>query len=432
MMPNKKTHKIFLIISAGILILILARLLVVVFIPTDETPIIKNLTDIYPIVIDLDEISNLSYTSVLLDFDEKALYKSKGHIYRFTYRPSFSSPIVVRIEIKRNGTAEIYYKTYSDKSVIGELVGWDLHTGKAELSRDETQEFLAVLKEADYWNLQKEIDIYGLDGHGIIIEGVKDRVYKIISRWVPEAIDSVVYNIEEYFFTLIEKKFSAATRYDRTSTIDEIEYVPYSYPHKQPIFDFAVLSEDVFPRGQWTVNELIEKYGTPDEVSALYVPHYKFVAINVHFSGFNVGFRKESPCFFSFYNEELEEEAYNYEIENNEIKTYVFPLDEPDMDFQSEILGLQFEDENIIFPNNIKIGQSTKMQIMDLYPKKAAYKYKSEEYGTDLVSYAYAFRNEEGNLPDYYNNMAEGSIDYYFDENEILKSVGVQWFYSDV
>jgi hypothetical protein len=50
------------------------------------------------------------------------------------------------------------------------------------------------------------IDYLGLDGHNVVVEGIKDGVYHIVNRWVPKKSDPVN-SIEEYFFNLIKQKF---------------------------------------------------------------------------------------------------------------------------------------------------------------------------------------------------------------------------------
>ena len=51
-----------------------------------------------------------------------------------------------------------------------------------------------------------EIDRLGLDGYTIVVEGVKDEKYHIVNRWVPIE-DDLVYDLQEYFDALIERKF---------------------------------------------------------------------------------------------------------------------------------------------------------------------------------------------------------------------------------
>lgn len=165
------------------------------------------LDEIPPIIKDLSDFTNDWYSQELLALDEEAIYTSKGQIYRFSCFPSFSDQVVVRIEINNYGTADLYYKVGDGIAASG-YGGGISRSEKAELNQNETQEFLAILDNADYWSLPIEIESSGLDGHNIIVEGVKDGKYHIIDRWVPEETDPVVYRIEEYFSTLIKQKFT--------------------------------------------------------------------------------------------------------------------------------------------------------------------------------------------------------------------------------
>ena len=71
---------------------------------------------------------------------------------------------------------------------------------------NETNEFLDLIKGSGYWGLPNEIDRMGLDGYTIVVEGVKEGKYHIVNRWVPTE-DDPVYNLQEYFDALIERKF---------------------------------------------------------------------------------------------------------------------------------------------------------------------------------------------------------------------------------
>lgn len=160
--------------------------------------------EIPPIIKDLDDFKNEWYSQELYALDEEALYHSEGQIYRFSYFPAFSNPIVVRMKIKDDGTAEINYKVGNGNA--GAHSGGIFNSEKAELNKNETQEFIDLLITNAYWNLPKEIESLGLDGYEVVIEGIKHGEYHIINRWVPEK-DDPVYNMQEYFFALIKQKF---------------------------------------------------------------------------------------------------------------------------------------------------------------------------------------------------------------------------------
>lgn len=160
--------------------------------------------EIPPIIKDFHDFTNEWYSEELFALDEEALYHSEAEIYRFSYFPAFSNPIVVRIKIKDDGTSEINYKVGNGNANAHS--GGILKSETAELNKNETQEFIDLLSTNVYWNLPKDIERLGLDGYEVVIEGVKNGEYHIVNRWVPEK-DNPVYNIQKYFFTLIQQKF---------------------------------------------------------------------------------------------------------------------------------------------------------------------------------------------------------------------------------
>ena len=219
---------------------------------------------------------------------------------------------------------------------------------------------------------------------------------------------------------------------DETNTAKE--GLSYSFPTNPEVFDFAELSENEFPHGTWTVNRLINKYGTPELISAHYNLNYldteKIVFVNILFEGFGVYFDGEPAERFSFYEESIESGSYD--------------LSESDKDLELLILDLRFVDTNVSLPHGIKIGQTAKSQVLEAYPAGSAYTYQSEgvsdsgeEYFVDELNYFYGFRDEEGNLPEWTPPPWEprfeiGFIGYFFDKSEILTIVMVRWWHFDI
>ena len=165
----------------------------------------RCLDEIPPIIKDFQDYTNEWYSEELFALDEKALYDSEKQVYRFSCFPAFFNPIVVHIEIKDDGKADVYYKEGNGES--GAHSGGILRSEKAELSKQETQEFFDLLNKKDYWTMPAEIEEFGLDGHHIVIEGIKDGVYHIVDRWCPGE-DDPVNSFVEYFRNLIHQKFS--------------------------------------------------------------------------------------------------------------------------------------------------------------------------------------------------------------------------------
>ena len=189
------------------------------------------------------------------------------------------------------------------------------------------------------------------------------------------------------------------------------------------IFDFAVLSEADFPRGIWTVNQLISKYGEPKSVKGdvYFIITAAFDDVQVTLLPPN---RSELTDFeiFSFYpavREVLFAEDFNDE-EN--LEEYQFDLDEADKNLYLRVSNLIISDKSIKFPYGITIGEKTKSQILNSYPH-GSWSYCCN----DAISYLYDFSDEKGNLPVSRGN--EGNITYFFDEYKVLQEVSVWWHY---
>ena len=197
---------------------------------------------------------------------------------------------------------------------------------------------------------------------------------------------------------------------NETETPDELADL---YPLNPEAFDFAVLPEEDFPRGTWTVNQLIKKYGMPNNCKALLnriFGIYEIVNVTLEFPYITIDFWMMEPYEFSFYKEDLEYGRYD--------------LSESDKNIEQDIFSLIIEDPDLRLPYNIKILQSTKAQILDAYPENSGISI-SEEYNNDWISYRYAFLDMEGNVPE--GVYGPGYLTYYFDEDEILKQVEIQW-----
>jgi len=102
---------------------------------------------------------------------------------------------------------------------------------------------------------------------------------------------------------------------------------------------------------------------------------------------------------------------------------------------------LFFSDGKVTFPHGIKIGETTKSQVLEAYPAGSAHALQSsgvydsgEEYHTDMLTYYYGFRDEDGELPEWVpppwpNRFEIGDVNYLFDENEVLYLASIQWWY---
>jgi|GEM_PF-1055993 len=166
----------------------------------------RLLDDIPPIITAFDDWANRWHSESLFALGEAAIHDSAGQVYRFyNSHRRFSDKFVVRVEINDDGTANVYYRIGDGES--GPHRGGLLRSEQTQLNEAETQEFLDLLNEIDFWNLPAEIDSLGLGGNDVLFEGVKDGEYHIVYRWVPESFDPVFYKVEQFFRNLVSERF---------------------------------------------------------------------------------------------------------------------------------------------------------------------------------------------------------------------------------
>ena len=127
------------------------------------------------------------------------------------------------------------------------------------------------------------------------------------------------------------------------------------------VFDFAELSGYGFPQGNWSINQLMDKYGTPEIKMESYWNEqwYEAVTIEAIFQGMTVRFRPLIDSGFSFYN--VGEPIQNINLEE-------FDLTENDKNIETKVFNLTLHKENQGFLYGIKIGQSTKTEVIAAYP----------------------------------------------------------------
>ena len=204
------------------------------------------------------------------------------------------------------------------------------------------------------------------------------------------------------------------TRPETVNPVD-IDALPIPLPGMPEVFDFADFTEDIFPRGAWTINQLADKYGTAEEAEGIYDSDYSVVWVDAEFDGLKVFFVPEKVDRFSFYSRTL--------------KSGVHPLKAKDKGIRLEITALQVLSPAIELPYGIKINQSTKEDFLNIYPVKPYYEYQSEDPGSPfhMIGYQYAFMG--GDLQE---EGQPGSIDYYFNDSGALYRVDILWRASDL
>ena len=182
-------------------------------------------------------------------------------------------------------------------------------------------------------------------------------------------------------------------------------------------FDFKEFPERDIPRGEWSINQLIKKYGEPKEISAVKSPFKSGATwIDVEFEDCSVGLSLAEFSLLSFSGETFIRGDHTF--------------NEQDKDLEMLIRYFTAHDASAKLPHDFHIGKTTKEQILEAYPESTAFVYVDEEYDRDLISFKYLFQEGGGSLPEPYYNKT-GSVDYHFDKNGLLAHVDVIYLSSD-
>ena len=191
------------------------------------------------------------------------------------------------------------------------------------------------------------------------------------------------------------------------------------------------MPEKDFPRGLWSINQLIDLYGPYENLEAVRCiddndnvlpPSFDIVLIKVLFKNVDLRFAGKDTSYFSFYKE-VQEPVGNYSEEE-------CTLSETDKDIGIEVVDLTIYDTRQEFPHGIKIGKSMKSDVLSAYPEGSAFiRHYTNNYNSEVDNYVYfiyGLRDENGNLPDW-DPLYSGCVNYQFDKADVLQSVYIAW-----
>ena len=136
-----------------------------------------------------DSFRSQWYSKQLKALQEPSLFQmskdSKVESYRFVWLRTFHHPVIVRVDIKADGSAELTTKVSSGAG--GYEPGKLIENASRPLVQRQTDKFLGTVKRLQFWELPTyEIsEGVGCDGSQWIIEGVKDGKYHVVDRWTP-------------------------------------------------------------------------------------------------------------------------------------------------------------------------------------------------------------------------------------------------------
>ena len=187
---------------------------------------------------------------------------------------------------------------------------------------------------------------------------------------------------------------------------------PVALSGTSDIFDFTALPESLYPRGDWSVNQLAGKYegayGALADATGYYYADYGAVWAYARFAKAAVSFAPDSADAFSFSGEAFEDGQY--------------PLSSVDKDRKLPIVSIQISSADIKLPHGIKLLQSTKDDVKSVYPVAPYMEYSADEEGyyIDILGWQYAFPGE-------YPGGDVGTIEYHFDQQGVLDHFIISW-----
>lgn len=119
------------------------------------------------------------YSSVLYGLEDKPLWPpdAKHVTYRFIWMRSFHDQVSITMTVQPEGDAQLGFKVY--RRIPGQL-----ESRTQLLNKEQVQKVLALIEQANFWNLTTEGDgPQGNDGAEWVLEGVRNGQYHIVTRW---------------------------------------------------------------------------------------------------------------------------------------------------------------------------------------------------------------------------------------------------------
>ncbi|HTC65260.1 MAG TPA: hypothetical protein VK709_20635 [Candidatus Saccharimonadales bacterium] len=131
------------------------------------------------------------YSKQLSGLHETSLWQASKateqiQVYRFLYLRSFHHPIVVRVDVSKDGKGLLTTKIGSGSG--GNEPGHLIMNKTRRMSAQETSWFVNRIDELGFWQMPtiEKTDTIGVDGSQWILEGVKNGKYLVVDRWSPQ------------------------------------------------------------------------------------------------------------------------------------------------------------------------------------------------------------------------------------------------------
>ncbi len=123
------------------------------------------------------------YSRHVRAMEEPPLLTIKHDVFRFIWLRTFHNPIIVRIELREDSSVFLTWKKTSGRG--GYAPGRLVLSIRKELSLKEWNQFLKLIEQSKFWELESVELTYGLDGAQWILEGKINNKYHLVDQWSP-------------------------------------------------------------------------------------------------------------------------------------------------------------------------------------------------------------------------------------------------------
>jgi len=186
--------------------------------------------------------------------------------------------------------------------------------------------------------------------------------------------------------------------------------VKNQYGGETLVFDFKEIKEKGYPFGEWTVDELVKKYGEASEIQGS-VATKDYLEINVSWEDMSVLLQTPRNKEMSF---------------DSDDKLGFQPLTDQDKTIKMPIGYIYIDDNKTRDIRGIVIGESTTEQVEAAYPPGAG-DARDAEYGIYTIRYRYADFDEIALATDL-STKDTGGLGFWFDGKEgKLGKILVNW-----
>jgi len=129
----------------------------------------------------------------------------------------------------------------------------------------------------------------------------------------------------------------------------------YTEGRQRIAFDLNEIPMEHYPNGEWTVNELEEKYGKADEIVVI-IEYDPIICIKLKYNDMSFSLITAKDGGLSFGKESIENPEYTYSLTNE------------DKDLKMLIGSVHIYGKEAPLPRGLRLGESTLEQVRAAYP----------------------------------------------------------------